>query len=428
MEERPQRSQFADSVSPVAFQEEIGDPIPSDPVPTNTPGQPYYDNGGPMQGGYFQNGPMQGFPGRPILGNWYGRMEYLYWWSDAMYTPSLVTTSPNGTARADAGVLGVPGTTSLFGGSLNNNGISGARISVGKWLDCYPGHAIEGDYWALGTQRSGYFNQSNGDPILARPFFDINNATESAELVAFPGLLQGSVLVDPITHVQGGGLRKRWQVCCCFDCDPCNPCCCTGWSIDVTAGYRFMRLDDSLRIQENLTSTDPANPGTFVVQDQFVSKNLFNGAEVGTVLGGRSGLWSYELLGRLAVGSTHSQVTINGFTDITPPGGPTTRSVGGLLTQRTNIGTYERDQLAVVPELGATLGWQLSPVWRLTFGYTFIYWSNVVRAGQQIDRDVNTNLLPPEANPFTGVLRPRFLFNDTDFFVQGINVGLDARW
>jgi hypothetical protein len=99
-----------------------------------------------------------------------------------------------------------------------------------------------------------------------------------------------------------------------------------------------------------------------------------------------------------------------------------------LLAQRTNNGTYERDDLAVIPEFGATVGWQLNPCWRVTFGYTFIYWSNVVRAGQQIDRDINVNLLPPEAIPFEGNLRPRFQFNDTDFFVQGISVGLDGRW
>ena len=37
-------------------------------------------------------------------------------------------------------------------------------------------------------------------------------------------------------------------------------------------------------------------------------------------------------------------------------------------------------------------------------GYSLIYFGNVVRAGDQIDLDVNPNLLPPEANPFTGPL------------------------
>jgi hypothetical protein len=409
-------------IAPVAFEEEIGDPIA-----VEAEGEPYYEDPlTTMRAGM----PMgQQFGPRPVLGGWYMRAEYLYWWADGMQVPALVTTSPNGTSRTNAGVLGEPGTSILFGNSgLNNDGQSGGRISFGRWLECYPGHAIEGDYWGLGTINDGFFASSPGNPILARPFFDINNARESSELVAFPAVVAGSVLVDPSTRVQGAGLRKRWQLCGCLDCDPCNPCCCDGWGVDWTAGYRFMRLDDSLTIREDLTSLDTANPGAFIVQDQFATRNTFNGGEVGTILTSRHGRWSLEALGRIAVGSTHSQVRINGFTDITPAGGATTRNTGGLLAQRTNIGTYERDDLAVIPEFGLTAGWQLNPCWRITFGYSFIYWSNVVRAGQQIDRDINTNLLPPEANPFSGNLRPRFVFNDTDFFVQGINVGLDARW
>ncbi len=32
----------------------------------------------------------------------------------------------------------------------------------------------------------------------------------------------------------------------------------------------------------------------------------------------------------------------------------------GLLAQRTNIGTYDRDQFTMVPEFGLTLGYQLT--------------------------------------------------------------------
>ncbi len=368
----------------------------------------------------------------PPMCRWSGlfvRAEYLYWHSEGMDSPALVTTSPNGTARADAGVLGTEGVSVLFGNSeINNEGLSGARITFGLWFDDCRKHAIEADYWGLGTANNGFYQSSPGNPILARPFFDIVNGTESSELVSFPNVLSGSVTVDPVTHVQGFGVRKRWNLCGCCECDPCQPLCCTGWSFDVTGGYRFMRLDDSITITENLRSLDTANPGSFVVRDFFDTENTFNGAEIGTVLEGRRGRVSYEGIARLAVGSTHSIVNISGSTDITPAGGRTTRSTGGLLAQRTNIGTYERDDFAVLPELGATVGWQITPVWRVTLGYTFIYWSNVVRAGQQIDTDVNTNLLPPEADPFTGPLRPRFVFNDTDYWVQGVNVGLDARW
>ncbi|MCE9524663.1 MAG: BBP7 family outer membrane beta-barrel protein, partial [Planctomycetales bacterium] len=43
------------------------------------------------------------------------RLEYLMWWGRGQNIPALVTTSPNGTPQNEAGVLGFPNTTTLFG-------------------------------------------------------------------------------------------------------------------------------------------------------------------------------------------------------------------------------------------------------------------------------------------------------------------------
>ena len=59
-------------------------------------------------------------------------------------------------------------------------------------------------------QRTVHFNAgSGGDPILARPIFDVLAGRESAELVAFPGLLAGGV----------SGATGR----CCCPCVPMQP-------------------------------------------------------------------------------------------------------------------------------------------------------------------------------------------------------------
>jgi hypothetical protein len=50
-----------------------------------------------------------------------------------------------------------------------------------------------------------------------------------------------------------------------------------------------------------------------------------------------------------------------------------------------------------------------------------------VRAGDAIDLDVNPDLLPPE-EAFSGAMRPRFEWQDTDFWAQGIRVGLEGVW
>jgi hypothetical protein len=54
-----------------------------------------------------------------------------------------------------------------------------------------------------------------------------------------------------------------------------------------------------------------------------------------------------------------------------------------------------------------------------TVGYTFLYISSVVRPSDQIDRSVN--IAPPNT-------RPAFSFHATDFWTQGVNLGLEIRF
>ena len=146
---------------------------------------------------------------------------------------------------------------------------------------------------------------------------------------------------------------------------------------------------------------------------------------------GCRGPYSLDLLMRMALGTNHQSVTIAGSTSLSGSGSASNNfanATGGLLAQRTNIGDYSRNRFAVVPELGITLGYAISPQWRATVGYTFLYWSSVVRPGDQIDRDVNPNLFPPEVTPFTGLERPAFTFVESDLWVNGLSVGLERTW
>jgi hypothetical protein len=122
-------------------------------------------------------------------------------------------------------------------------------------------------------------------------------------------------------------------------------------------------------------------------------------------------------------------VRISGTTVITEPGlAPNVQ--GGLLALPTNIGTYSRDRFSVVPEIGVNVGCQVTNRLRVFAGYTFLYWSNVVRPGDQIDTTINPTQLPSAAGPGTlvGPARPAFAFHETGFWAQGINVGVQFRW
>ena len=367
-----------------------------------------------------------------LPGKFWVRTEYLYWYTEGMHLPPLVTTGPS---TDQPGYIGSPGTVVLFGDSrVNGFGRSGGRVTAGMWLDDCNHVGIQGDYFALASVATNFSATSGGNPILSRPFFDTRpdlNAP-NVEQVASPGSIAGTVAVNVPTQFQSAGVNMLFNLCCCNSCycDACLPGMNGpgGYRLDFMLGYRFYRLGDGVNVTETLASLNPDLPGSFIVNDSFATQNQFHGVEFGTSLQTFRGLWGFECLSRIAMGNNTEMVTINGST-ATTQNGVTTTDVGGLLAQRSNIGHYRRDEFAVVPQIGLNLLYQLTPGLRATLGYTFVYWSRVARAGDQIDTDVNSTLLPNNSTAPSGDLRhPQFVFRDTDFWAQGISAGLEYRW
>lgn len=362
------------------------------------------------------------------------RAEHLLWWTKGMDIPALVTTGPFLTPGI-AGVRGENGTRLLLGNeSILEDSHSGLRIRGGKWLDYCRWFGVEGEYSTLFDDSNDYLFSGNDFTVLARPFFNGQNNAEDSELVAFPNIVNGIVHVDSESELHSAGLRFRMNLCCeDFDppacsCGTCvNPCGSTGgFRFDFLAGYRFMNLDERLAIREQLSANLDGVITNFNVVDSFDTENTFHGGEVGISWEGYRARWSLELLGKLAFGNNHQEVTVNGSTAATT-GGITTRGVGGLLALPSNIGRQTDDEFSIIPEFGATLGFALTPSLRVTAGYSFLYWTNVVRPGDQIDLTVDTDQLPP-ASASNNSARPHLVLDDTDFWAQGLNFGVDYRW
>lgn len=377
-----------------------------------------------------------------LLGNrlWV-RGEYLMWWTKKMWTPPLVTTGS--LTDAVPGALGQPGTTVLFGGSVNTPNRDGGRFTIGYWFDRDETWGIEGNYLFL-SQRSASFEAGSngmlgGTTLVARPFFLINPpagtpAGEAAQLVSntfIPGLpgvpvTNGSVLVNATTNFWGAELNGLY-------------CLSRGniLEVDLLAGFRYLQLNESLGISENITipmfvdpttqAVSPFSGSQFFVSDSFKTRNQFYGEQVGARAKLTWGNFDFVATGKVAVGLTHQVVEIHGLTTTSNPlmGIASTTQPGGLLAQQSNIGNYSRDKFAVVPEMGLTVGYQLTPHIKALAGYNFIYWSSVVRPGNQIDRTVNASLLPGSPVPASGAPRPAFAFNGTDYFAHGVNFGLE---
>lgn len=353
-----------------------------------------------------------------------------------MDLPPLITTStdPN-VAQADAGVLGVPSTQILFGGeSVLDSGFNGGRLQFGVWLDRAHTWGVGGEYFQLDQETTSFSATNANLPIIARPFFNTLTGVEDSGLTAFPGrITDGSISASAYSELKGGGFNLRYLNCCTEGCVTPLFCSCPEKFCSRTEtliGYRYLQLDEGVMIQESEVSGLTAAPGSLALTDHFDTRNQFNGFDFGWKYRRNRGFWSFDAMFRMGVGVTRQRVTINGQTTINDPNNnPVVQTLpGGFLAQTTNIGTYTQDEFAVVPEFRTNIGYQMTDHWRVNFGYTFIYWSNVVRPGHTISRDINPNLFPPPVQPFAGAQRPAFAWDTTDYWVQGLNVGAEYRW
>ena len=378
--------------------------------------------------GSYQNGQVCGPPGRVWIS-----AEYLLWWFKNDHIPPLVTL---GTPES-FGILGEPGTTVDFGGGAIEHPLHhGGRFTVGAWLNECQTKGIEADYFFLGRNTENFTTGSTGAPgtaVIARPFFDVFTGTPSSEIVAFPGVATGNINVAHRQSLQGAEVNGICNLCCCGECDDCGGY--HGRRIDLLAGFRWLNLQEDLTIRENVTITDPALVGIFgfshaSVVDQFITQNNFYGGQIGL----RGEWWRGRLFvnarGTLALGDTEQHVRISGSTVLTLPDGTVVTRPGGLLALPSNIGSFHHDDFSVVPELRINVGYQVTDHLRAFIGYTFLYWTEVVRPGEQVNLNVNSTQIPTslEFGPLVGPAQPSFSFHHSDFWAQGLNLGAEFRF
>lgn len=359
------------------------------------------------------------------------RSEYLLWSISGQDMPPLLT-GENAPIRSPdlAGVL--PVSPILFGDDDQSEWRSGGRVALGFWFPRRCNWGLDASFFMLGRRdaQSQFSSDADGNPVLARPFFQPEfqgiAGGEAAELVAYPGLVAGTVQFDSTTRLWGAdaNLRHRW-------------CCGPRYWVDCFVGYRHVQLADTININENLTNLQftPGSGDTrgFMLHDQFSTRNLFNGVQVG--FEGELKLFRRWFLAgniKVALGNMHQSVNIDGSTTFVDSPVGTVTGRGGLFAQASNIGRFERNEFAVVPEFGIKIGLDINEHWRVYAGYNLLYISNVVRAGEQIDRVVNfagmapepTNLNPPVVTP----ARPAVLFRQSDFWAQGGQFGVEYHW
>lgn len=357
----------------------------------------------------------------PATDRFYARGEFLMWWVRPQQVPVLATTSVNG----GLGFLGDPGTRALIGpGSFGDPLRLGMRVRAGYWFDDCGSCGIDGSFFFLGRQTASKAVDSGTFPTITRPIFAPNFPGEFGEIVSLPGFARGALAVDTTSTLWG------------FDANLTHALCRTrNYRSMVFAGYRFLGLNESLGITENIVAL-PGNPndpaGTRVtVRDQFTTRNRFNGGQIGYAAERNWGRLSLDWRGSVALGDTHQALDIAGAQTRLRPGMASPDAfTGGLLATGPNLGHFTRDRFSVVPEVMLNVGYWLTPNVKAYVGYNFLLWTNVIRPGDQIDRVVDVTFVPnpPPGVPFSGQFRPQPRFHQSDLWVNGIQFGLMGRW
>ena len=131
-------------------------------------------------------------------------------------------------------------------------------------------------------------------------------------------------------------------------------------------------------------------------------------------------LESLDIVGKTALGVNSQNVNLYYLqaTDSSNNGGGT--PVPSIATPG-----FSRNVFSVIPQLTVTGGYQVTDHLKVTAGYDLLYWTNVVRAADQI---AVTNGYPVEYGPTGAFPPPAPTGNESHFFAQGLHLGADLRF
>jgi hypothetical protein len=310
----------------------------------------------------------------------------------------------------------------IYGGSnLEDKERSGGRISSGIWLDACQEWGLDSSFFMLEHKSINFAASSNGVPnTLGRLFHNVLDGRETLLEDSVPGLTTGTDNVSVPSRFWGveANIRKRTASCYAD-------------RLMLFAGFRYLELDEGLIVNQSSTflPTIPLIGGdSFVANDTFGVHNRFYGGQIGGEAEFHMCNWTIDVIAKIALGGVEEIANVHGTTVITTGGVPMTFPAG-LLALTTNSGRYSRHDFAAVPEVTANLGYDLTSNIRVFVGYNFIYISEVARPGDLVDRNVNTNFVPVLSNGnLTGPLRPTFSFHSSEYWAQGLNVGVQFHF
>ncbi len=349
---------------------------------------------------------------------------FLHWWVNQDNYPPLVTT---GTAAANPGLLGNADTTVLLGGRLGPTEFSGFQGTLGIWLNPELEKSLEVTGFFLGRhgRDNAFTSDAAGNPALSVPFLA---PAESVAQIAIPGTSSGRISANSVMDLHGIDVAVV-----------ANIARINGWSFDYLWGFRYLYLNDDFAFNQSITAlvdngvffngAGQVAGSTVSISDSFNLTNRFYGGQFGGRVAWNWWRFDIGVSGKVSMGGNVSRAVITGSSTLNPGTAGATTADGGFFAQPSNSGSHTVSIYSVVPEATATVGFHITPNLRVFGTYSMLYWTNVIRSGSNLDRQINP-ATPPTSGAFvagsTG--SPVFNANYTDFWAHGLNVGLELKY
>lgn len=359
-------------------------------------------------------------------------VQYLHW--QHKKAPKIVPLVFTGIFDSNVTpTLKTAGTRIVLGGrSIEDNGKSGIKATIGFNLWGDPTYSTDASYTYVGRKTTTNSIQSNDFPngsvnllpnsYLAIPFFDVSTGKESSVYLAKPGSFVGKAKLKVENWMQG----FDWNIKMLLDSFDCN------FQMHGLLGFRFWNFNDKLKFTTQ--SPNSTIPDIFTTVDQFTTYNMFYGGQIGFDARYTYNHFFCSASVKVALGGMNEKLKIIGdlFTNDFNALGPVQEYVGGYFAQMSNIGNYSKTKFAYIPEVNLNCGYQICENLDFNFGYTFLYVSKIFWAEDQIDSNINSTqsvaITGSDSTTFSGVPSPRALLKSKDFWIHGVNVGLQYRF
>lgn len=343
--------------------------------------------------------------------------EYLYWWiQDSPISVPLITKNNNPSAL---GLINEPGTQIIFGegsnrNAFNLNATSGARMTIGGWIDESCRYGIEGSGFGLSQAENSFSASSlnSNIPVINVPFISAQTGSEDVLVFKRPNTVSVSDTFRPWGLELNGLYNLQDKI---------------HFPLVFLFGFRYINFTEDLVLNDASYNIPTIPNAVLNIKDNFSTRNNFYGFQIGDRTHYNYRKFIFDLSTSIALGENYQKLIISGESNLN---NTTILQRIGLFAEPTNIGSFTNHEFSVIPELKAKIGYEFNRYIRPFISYNCLYVNNVIRPGQQIDRNINLSQNPlfEGSGTLVGPRAPLPKFNNTGIWIQGISGGIEISF